>query len=72
MRTKLVTIVAILWVATVGAVTVAFYASRPYFMNVMGHRRYFQWDGWWASVGGLTLAALAAIAIIVVLTRKAD
>jgi hypothetical protein len=41
-------------------------------MNVMGHRRYFQWDGWWAAVGGLTLAALAAIAIIVVLTRKAD
>jgi len=79
---KLVTIVAILWVAAVGAITVAFVANRPErFVRYGTYRpdgtytgavteREFSWGGWLAWAGTVTLVALAAMAIVLVVFRK--
>lgn len=82
MRAKLVSIVAILWVAAMGAITV-FYVANPaqHFERYGVYQadgtytgavisRQFNWSGWLAWSGTITLVALVAIAIIVVVTRK--
>lgn len=84
MRAKLVAIVAILWVAAVGAISVAFYANRTelpssqlsaclYDTNrtlqecaKLPHQREFEWGGWLAWTGTITLVAVVVLAIILI------
>jgi len=88
MRTKLVSIVAILWVAAVGAISIAFAANRTegetgtaFNSCIQSHEwnycraqnfqgsRTFETGGWLAWTGAVTLVALVALAIILVVFR---
>ncbi len=83
-RAKGLAIVAILWVAAVGVITVVFAVNRPthvvrfgtygsdgrYTGTVLSHP--FDWGWWLAATGIATLVALAAMAIVALSPGKVD
>lgn len=81
MRTKLLAIVAVVWVAAVGAITVVYAVNKPtHFIRYGTYRpdgtytgavtkTSFDWGGYWAWAGGVTLVAAVAAAIIYIVTR---
>jgi hypothetical protein len=85
MRAKLVSIAAILWVAAVGAITIAFVANRPTHnrfrcdpgmtydecsATIKDTYRVFEWGDWLAWTGVVTLVAVAAVAVVVIATHQ--
>ena len=83
MRGKLIAIVAILWMAAVVAISVAFYANPNHELVRFGtyengtytgtvFHDSFKWGAWLAWTGTATLVAVVAIAIIAVVFRRKE